>query len=438
MRPFLATLLLLTQSLPTLTQKIYGELHPSTPHVLGTTIHHQDNYFTQNCLFDCRALGPSCVSFAVYAALSTHPESEACYLFDLPTRAVIDTVLDKSHVNPIPFRTDPAWYLHSRGSFDSVTSTSTSTTYSSTSTISKSTPTASACGIKGNFHPDSPFILGSTGTHIGNHSSVACQHDCYNSFNNRCISFASHDTDSGITCTFFSVEVGAVFFTTIEGFVAENSLNPWTFYDDVCFTTDPNLPTQTTKASTKSMTSVLIPTGTQTGTPSCGVLGHIAHYDPNLDSGPWSKSTLTMRVADINVCLNECHNPRVPIPSNPCASWGYERTANGGGKCYFFNRPTSEVIFDVDKDPGELPGGNTLAFFDAACQNSLSPTFAGVVPPPVVTSTLVGNGFVGGNGTTTQTQMASPVPFVGAASKGDVRLMGPAGLFGVLGLLLGL
>jgi hypothetical protein len=317
MNCLLAFFFLLFHVAPPFAQEIYGELHPNTPHVLGATVHHQDNDFTRNCLFDCRAIGPPCISFAVYAAYSFHPEAEACYPFDVPVGKVIDTVLDKSHVNMPPFRGDPAWYIHSKASYDWLTVTSTSTVYTPTSTFIKLTPKDPICGAKGNYHPDDPNILGTTDAHSGNHAVLACQFDCKTAMNDRCVSFAAHNTEAWMTCTFFSVDVGKVFFTTINDLVADDPWNPWTFYDDACFAPDQNQPSTTAKSTTKSTarskSPTSVPTATQTRAPECGAQGHIANYDAKLDGGPWSKWTLTMAVANLDTCLNECHHSRITV-----------------------------------------------------------------------------------------------------------------------------
>jgi hypothetical protein len=55
-----------------------------------------------NSLFDCRAFGVSCITFAVYAAARFSHDASPCYLFNIPVQAVIDTVIDKSQVIPTP------------------------------------------------------------------------------------------------------------------------------------------------------------------------------------------------------------------------------------------------------------------------------------------------------------------------------------------------
>ncbi|PMD52975.1 uncharacterized protein K444DRAFT_195326 [Hyaloscypha bicolor E] len=70
-------------------------------------------------------------------------------------------------------------------------------------------------------------MLGSTGLSTGNHSSAACAPSCIDSFNNHCVSFASHNTDAGIICRFFDVGFGAVLFVMTDD-EPPYPLDPWT------------------------------------------------------------------------------------------------------------------------------------------------------------------------------------------------------------------
>jgi hypothetical protein len=172
------------------------------------------------------------MTLAIYAAARVSHDASPCYLFNILVQVVIAIVIDKSQVTPTHSADDPTWnipeiavrlayqhpYSHDFHSFHNY----------------QTNPGPGKCGVDGNFHLDDPHMLGSTGLSTGNHSSAVCAPSFIDSFNNHCVSFASYDTDAGITYRFFDVGFGAALFVMTDD-EPPYPLNTWTFYESWYF-----------------------------------------------------------------------------------------------------------------------------------------------------------------------------------------------------------